>query len=393
MPGQKGFIPILAIIKVTAILIFIAITGLITLNLTKTIFSKVIANITEKIVGNLTSDITKSIGGTSLIKLDKKPCNMPKTKREFKNELYFSGPLIDSHVHFPTSSKIISSVAGQNGLQLPVLEGELEASNLICQFESQGIIKTIAFHITSKFAEGASTQTAKAIEEVYPGKIINFIMPPPVKALNMESSAIKGILENNKGLFRGYGELALYMDGYEGSKPDDPEFNEIYKLAMEHKLIVMIHPEDNLREGIEEILKEFPNVTFFFHGGRDQEWIIDLMDEYKNFYYSLDGDLVSLYGSGGGAQYKKNDAKEEYLSFMRKNFNSNLEEAVSRWKTRINKYPDRFTWGTDRWYAWHFSPEVGEILEEFGRSFIGRLDPSVQENFAYKNAQKMLLSP
>lgn len=41
-------------------------------------------------------------------------------------------------------------------------------------------------------------------------------------------------------------------------------------------------------------------------------------------------------------------------------------------------------------FAWHFDPEVGGILEEFSRSFIGRLDASVQENFAYKNAERML---
>lgn len=31
-----------------------------------------------------------------------------------------------------------------------------------------------------------------------------------------------------------------------------------------------------------------------------------------------------------------------------------------------------------------------ELFEEFGGSFIEKLDLSVQENFAYKNAQKML---
>lgn len=321
---------------------------------------------------------------------EKKPCNLPKTQRQFKSEPYYVGPLIDAHVHFPTSSKIVSTVAGQNGLQMPVLEGDLSADKLICLFESEGIIKTFAFHITSKFAEGAGVSTAKAIEEAYPGKIVHFIMPPPVKSLIVDPSGIKGILDGNKSLFRGYGEVALYMDGYEGTKPNDPGLKEIYKLAEKHNLVVMIHPEDNLKDGVEEILQEFPNVNFLFHGGRNQEWVIDLMDKYKNFYYSIDGDLVSLYGHNGGLQFKTTTAKNEYLSYLRENFNANLEEAVGRWKGRIEKHPDRFTWGTDRWYGWHFDPEVGGLLEEFGRSFIGKLDPSVQENFAYKNAEKML---
>jgi hypothetical protein len=39
-----------------------------------------------------------------------------------------------------------------------------------------------------------------------------------------------------------------------------------------------------------------------------------------------------------------------------------------------------------------FGYEIGGILEEFGRSFIGQLDPSVQENFAFKNAESLLQS-
>lgn len=321
---------------------------------------------------------------------EKKPCDLPKTQREFKSEPYYSGPLIDAHVHFPTSAKIVSSIAEKNGLQMPVLEGPLEASNIICTFDSERIEQTFAFHIVAKFAEGAPVSAAKGIEEVYPGKLVNFLMPPPVKSLLVEPSTIKGILEKNKGLFRGFGEVALYMDGMEGMLPNDPYLKEIYKLADEHNLVVMLHPEDNLKDGVEEILAEFPDVDFLFHGGRNQEWVIDLMDKYKNFYYSIDGDLASLYGHDGGLQFKKSAAENEYLIYMRENFNANLEEAVSRWKVRIEKHPDRFTWGTDRWYGWHFDPEVGGILEEFGRSFIGRLDLGVQENFAYKNAEKML---
>ncbi|OGE38150.1 hypothetical protein A3B45_05060 [Candidatus Daviesbacteria bacterium RIFCSPLOWO2_01_FULL_39_12] len=363
------------IVKIVAILIFIVVFIAAAYFITVRIFKGIVGGITEQQTENVT---------------EKKPCNISKREREFKSEPYYSGPLIDSHVHFPTSSKIVSSIAKQNGLEMPVLEGNLSADNLICLFESERITKTFAFHITSKFAENASVSTAKAIEEAYPEKLVHFIMPPPIKSLNVDPSGIGNILNSNKGLFKGFGEVALYMDGYEGTKPDDPDLKEIYKLADEHNLIVMIHPEDNLKDGVEEILQEFPNVTFFFHGGRDQEWLIDLMPKYKNFYYSVDGDLVSLYGYGGGRQFHKATGKGEYLSYIRENFDTNLNEALRRWKGRIEKYPDRFTWGTDRWYEWHFDPEVGGLIEEFSRSFIGSLEPAIQENFAYKNAERML---
>lgn len=343
---------------------------------------------TSQGVSPIPSPISQKVSGLTP-KLEKKACNIVAHKKEFNKEPYYSGPLIDSHVHMPTTAKIVSSIAGKNGLELPVLEGDLSADNLICLFESQGITKTFGFHITSKFAEGAGVSAAKEIEKAYPGKIIHFIMPPPVKFLNIDPAGIEGILSSNKGLFKGFGEVALYMDSYEETKPDDPNLKEIYKLADQHNLIVMVHPEDGLRDGVEEILRDFPNVVFFFHGGEEQEWIIGLMSKYKNFYYSVDANILSLYGFKKEHQFQK-PTKEEYLAYMRENFDTELKEAVDRWEVKIEANPDRFTWGTDRWFAWHFDPEVGGILEEFSRSFIGRLDSAVQENFAYKNAQELL---
>ena len=377
------------IVKIVAILTFVVVFVAVTYFITVKIFNRLVGNITQQQTENITKDIIGSLTGGSQ-KVEKEPCNVPKHQKEFKSEPYYSGPLIDSHVHLPTTAKIVSSVAGQNGLELPVLEGDLSASNLICLFESEGITKIFGFHITSKFAEGAGVSAARVIEESYPGKIVHFIMPPPVLSLNVAPSGIEGILNNNKGLFKGFGEIGLYMDGYQGTLPNDSMLKEIYKLAQEHNLIVMIHPEDNLRDGVEEILQEFPNVTFFFHGGKYQEWLIDLMPKYKNFYYSIDADISHIYGFKAEHEFQKLSNKEEYLSYMRENFDKVLDEEVRNWKARIEKYPDRFTWGSDRWFAWHFDPEVGGIIEEFSRSFIGRLRTAIQENFAYKNAERML---
>lgn len=378
------------IVKTVAILIFILVFVVIAYLITVRIFNKIVGNITEQQTENIIKDMVTDflMGGSQ--KLAKKPCALATHKREFSTKAYYDGPLIDSHVHFPTASKIVSSIAKQNGLELPLLEGEISADNVICLFESEGVTKIFGFHITSKFAEGSGVSVAKAIEEAYLGKVVHFIMPPPVLFLNVKPSGIKGILHKNKGLFKGFGEIGLYMDGYQGLKPNDPQLKEIYKLADEYNLIVMIHPEDTLKDGVEEILQEFPHVTFFFHGGKYQEWIIDLMPRYKNFYFSVDANINHLYGFRKEHQFQKLINKEDYVTYMRGNFNNVLDEEISNWKARIEKYPDRFTWGTDRWYAWHFDPEVGRILEEFGRSFIGRLNPAVQENFAYKNAESML---
>ena len=165
---------------------------------------------------------------------------------------------------------------------------------------------------------------------------------------------------------------------------------EMYAIAGQNKLVIMVHPRQEQKNAVDRILAKYPNINFLLHGGRDIEgWIPDLLEKYDNAFYSMDANLVQLYGWDRG-QASASPTKEEFLAYFRQNFESILEEELEYWKPFIEKYPDQYTWGTDRWYRWHFDAEVGGLLEEFGRSFIGNLDPEVQEKIAYKNAEKIL---
>lgn len=323
-------------------------------------------------------------------KAAKEPCTLIPKPKEFKADPYYGGPLIDSHVHLPVSSKIISTVAKQAGFEdMPAIDDNgLTLDYLVCLFESEGIKQTIGFYTMPNI--GYSIDPIKDLERKSPGKIVPFFMPPPIQQLMMNPQTTKNILDKNKGLFKGYGEVGFYMESFEDVSPDDPKFQEIYKTSDEHNLVVMIHPSENQRETTEKVLGDYPQVTFFIHGGEENlDWVMTLMKKYNNFYYSLDANLTSLFGFKKEHQFKK-PTKEEWLIHIRANFNSQLDRALKGWKDKIEAYPDRFTWGTDRWYSWTFDAEVGGLLEEFGRAFIGRLDPAVQENFAYKNAEEML---
>lgn len=322
-------------------------------------------------------------------KAENKPCTLTPKPKEFKAEPYYSGPLIDSHVHLPVSSKIISTVAKQAGFEdMPALSDPgLSLDDLVCLFESEGIKQTFGFYTMPKI--GSSIDPIKDIEKRSPGKIVAFFMPPPIQQLMIDPQTTKGILDKNKGVFQGYGEIGFYMESFGDVSPDGPQFLEIYKIAQAHNLIVMIHPAQNQRESTEKVLADYPQVRFLIHGGDNEGWIMELMKKYNNFEYSLDANVTSLYGYEQRHERTK-PTKEEWLTYIRGNFNSQLDKAVKNWKTKVETYPDRFTWGTDRWYSWHFDPGVGRILEEFGRAFIARLDPAVQEKFAYKNAEELL---
>ena len=57
----------------------------------------------------------------------------------------------------------------------------------------------------------------------------------------------------------------------------------------------------------------------------------------------------------------------------------------------IEAHPDRFRWGTDRGdIVWGYDEDVGQILAEFGRAFIGRFDPEIQEDLDYKNVERLI---
>ena len=150
----------------------------------------------------------------------------------------------------------------------------------------------------------------------------------------------------------------------------------------------MIHPDLGQQQAIENAVKNNPTVKFLFHGDEIDPYIDDLMSKYTNAYYSIDTQLVNavphianLYGA---------KSKEQYLTELEQNKDEILSTSVQKWKPRIEQHPDRFVWGTDRAYTWHFDPEVTAAIDEVSRKFIDKLDPAVQAKFAYKNAEKLL---
>ena len=83
--------------------------------------------------------------------------------------------------------------------------------------------------------------------------------------------------------------------------------------------------------------------------------------------------------------------KQKFIEAMEKDWDIMLAQAVRQYRPLIEKYPDRFMWGTDRAdIAWNYDADVGMLLAKYGRAFIGRLDPAVQERFAYKNAERLI---
>ena len=133
---------------------------------------------------------------------------------------------------------------------------------------------------------------------------------------------------------------------------------------------------------------------FIFHGDqliqcgtcdRTLDDVAEILENHPNVYYGVDelyGDVVLL---------NDDHTKEEFIAHF-KDYEPLLEKDLKTWKKFIEEHPNQVLWDTDRGVGstWSIDLEVALVLNDYSRAFIGRLDPTVQEKFAYKNAQRLM---
>lgn len=348
----------------------------------------------ERITGEITEQKTKEItnqmfgGDVKIESLKEVECDKTPSERKFAYASYYEGPLFDAHLHMPFTFEVPPALYQQADWDGPIMEKEVPMGRIICGFDKTKTSSAFGFYVVPSLLKTQSVQLIREIEEKRPGKIVPFIMHAHVSGLNLKPEEAEQILNSNEGLFKGYGEIVFYKGSYKGISPDDSSLLEIYKIADKNKLIVMLHPDDGQQQAIESILKQYPGVKFLFHGGQMWPWVEKIIGVYPNAYYSIDENLFHLPNDHIANIY--GPEKEEFLSEFTDYFDKILKTNLEIWKPRIEKYPDYYLWGTDRAFDWHFDLDVGALLDEMSRSFIGHLDPDVQERFAYKNAENLV---
>lgn len=310
------------------------------------------------------------------------PCPVTSYKRVFNNEPYYLGPLFDDHFHMPQMFKI------PDHPQAPVLNQDISGRDVACLFDKDKIKGAIAFYGIPVHLKDQSLKAAREIEGQYPGVLAHFIELVSFPGYPVVPDQVDQILSSNKDLFKGYGELSLYLPHYNGVMPNDPKMKELYKIAEKNHLVVMMHPLENQQKAVEEVLGEFPNVKFLFHAFERLSWVNTFfdsdLDKYPSAYYSVDIDLF-------GDSIFTSSEKQQFITQFKQSWQDTLSKKVNFWKAKIEKHPDRFLWGTDRGaYLWHYDPEIASLFEEYSRAFIGQLDLAVQEKYAYKNAERLL---
>ena len=137
------------VITIIIILVAIVITGFIATKIFRYVVEDItereIARITqgevdritqqeiERITGQKSRDVTNQIMEPDTANYQ---CTLTPKAREFISPQYYTGPLIDSHVHMPVFSKIVSTTAIQSGFQdMPSFDNELTIDYIICLFD------------------------------------------------------------------------------------------------------------------------------------------------------------------------------------------------------------------------------------------------------------------
>lgn len=316
----------------------------------------------------------------------------------------YTGPLYDTHIHIPAISElpIALALARERVNGSPVLGVNATMTDIACTFATEGTEKVFAFFSVYKETPKPMVDVVKRTSEAYPGMFIPFIMPPdhddsPDGSPTVDAETLDTMLAIAPGLFEGYGEIGLYArDGGSAElPPDDPRLLDIYPIVRDQQLLVYVHLGEGHQDNFERALDLYPEVNFIFHGDQlvvyeaDGHQNLNAIDEiltnHPNAHYGVD----ELYGDTW--MLRPEVSKDEFLAYFA-NYEPLLAEDVTTWKAFIERHPNQVLWGTDRGWsaAWSLDTDVGLLLTDYARAFIGRLDADVQEQFAYRNAERLL---
>ncbi|MEK6844602.1 MAG: hypothetical protein AABX83_04225 [Nanoarchaeota archaeon] len=319
---------------------------------------------------------------------------------------YYKGPLIDTHLHIPIifdgspeeeEIKNGKFLEGRFGGPKAILGLNIKMSEIACTLRREGTHSNFAFFPVFEDIPLQLLIIWKNTIEQYSELFTPFIMSSGNDDESdgfptVDAETLRNMLAVYPGLFEGYGEIGLYERENNGAPdlpPDSERLKEIYPIVRENNLVVYFHLGEGHKDNFERVLEENLDINFIWHGDQlSSNEVEDILSKHSNAYYGIDAfwghdrDLFLLFVG---------KSKEQYLEKLEKNFDSVLNYALSDWKSIIEKYPDQVIWGIDRGDSvWNYDLDVGQMQVKLARAFIGKLDPSVQEKFAYKNAEIIL---
>jgi hypothetical protein len=329
---------------------------------------------------------------------------------------YYQGRIIDTHMHMPQLPDTpLGFEAGERELegfarsdysarddfdeplesfpfvdQIPVAGNNMTMNHIACTLMADGTDGGFSFYSVFTSQPDSSLDLAKIAEERWPGLFVPFISPPGEvnNVATVGGARLQEMITPYPGLFKGLGEMRFNGTGRDWATAlSHDELMSTLPVVQEHGMMVYTHPDDLQRGALGRTLAANPNTIIIAHGDEIEHDVTQLMDDYPNFYYTID----ALFGD----QYLQHpeETAAGYLSKTEvEDFPWMLEYDLNFWKEAIEAHPDRFMWGTDRGgiVLWGWDLANSRRVVEYARAFIGQLDPAVQERFAYQNAERLI---
>ncbi|MBT3941338.1 MAG: amidohydrolase family protein [Chloroflexi bacterium] len=313
---------------------------------------------------------------------------------------YYTGSLIDTHLHMPPLNDDPTgdgeSYGGAGGVDAelydsidpndrPLLGTTTTLDEVACALRQEGSTKAFTFFPVYDDASDALIELAYNAVDRHGELFVPFIQSTSSEISTVEAEVLVEMLGKRPDLFVGFGEVGDSPTEPVNLPPDAPIYVGDFEVAQDYGLLVYFHPGVGDHENLGRALKMFPEVTFLVHGDFVRPYIGDLMAENSNVYYTFNDIFDEV-----TPQFRFGD-KQDFIDAMERDWEPLLDQAMVHYEDLINTYPDRFMWGTDRAdIVWNYHADIGQLLVKFGRDFIGRLDPAVQDKVAYQNAESLL---
>jgi len=179
--------------------------------------------------------------------------------------------------------------------------------------------------------------------------------------------------------------------------------DDVYSVVSETCGVVMSHTsESQTAKDWTAVMSQYPEITFLFHGLKDfhgsgpdeRAAILELLDTYEgdNLFYAIDaGPLMHTLEIDNGGSIGMDSESGEALTLLVDGVGRQklAEHVYSEYSKEVLDHPDRLMFGTDFLSGWHFEDAGNDVIIDFARRFIGLLPEEIQEDFAYKNGQRV----
>ena len=313
---------------------------------------------------------------------------------------YYQGPLVSAHEH----------MNGPDGYQMrpPLMDWFVEwmTRNRVAQ----------AMAITHP-------DLASTVEQ-HDDCLIPFYFP--WQAIQQNFSRLAEVIEymlDTYEIYRGIGEFALYRQSIPDGDPpipaDHPRLLEVYDLAADRDVPVMVHGGDPSQYGngrdpvahMEAAFEHNRECTFLVHGtfngvtidGESDLFIgeaVDiLLDRHPNLYFDISGwipsPLAYRFNEGPDGSSKVSPEERKSQEWFESKFES--EGGLDRYVPRIHRFfgpilqnhSDRVTWGMDASWRWHFNNWAMNAWVDVIRAALGNLTTEDARNVGYRTAAEL----